>query len=71
MAGELRQIFKGEKIIAAEAYDKIREGKPATMEALYHHSNDPIQRILIEMWWVEKGYDLEILTFNPEPKSYA
>ena len=62
-------IKKGLKILDEMSLEKIRTLSEEILVKLYYHSNDPIQKILIEELCKIKGYQLVIE--DPAPKQYA
>ena len=63
----------GMKIIGEGALAKIRECDETLLVKLYYHTNDPVQRVLIETICNLKGYKLvvEEPDNEPEPPRYA
>lgn len=66
----VQPIVKGQKIITQEALEKIKTGEKCFLEKLYFHSNDSVQKALIEVIYTIQGWHFE--TFEDEPpKQYA
>lgn len=49
-------IKKGMPVVTVNSLEKIRTLDPEYLRKLYNHTNDPVQKVLIEEIYKLKGY---------------